>query len=117
MTRGLPQPDGRAKLSLRWTGALALGLAVALASGCGMYGDLMLEERPVRTPEITEVEPISVPPGGAPDVPAPPGDLATFPPSDAAESGDGDQGVGDDDRDDEPDDDKNRNEDDPAGSS
>ena len=117
MTRGLPQPDGRAKLSLRWTGALALGLAVALASGCGMYGDLMLEERPVRTPEITEVEPISVPPGGAPDVPAPPGDLATFPPSDAAESGaadgDGDQRVRDDDRDG----DKNRNEDDPAGSS
>jgi len=74
MRRRLPRPGGRTKLPLRGAGSLALLLAGALASGCGMYGDLMLEERPVRTPEITEVEPISVPPGGAPGVPAPPAD-------------------------------------------
>lgn len=41
--------------------ALGMALALMLGSGCGMYGDLMLEERPVRTPEIIELEPISAP--------------------------------------------------------
>ncbi|NGX17311.1 hypothetical protein [Wenzhouxiangella sp. XN24] len=104
MTRGVPQSHGRAKRSLRWPGALAFLVAVALASGCGMYGDLMLEERPVRTPEITELEPISVPPGGAPEVPVPPADPPVVPPSDVAGPGDGDEG-------------RKKNEDDPAGGS
>lgn len=32
---------------------------LALLAGCGMYGELYLEEEPPRVPEITEAEPIA----------------------------------------------------------
>ena len=105
MTRGLTQWAGRDRRPLRRNRALALGLAMALASGCGMYGDLTLEERPVRTPEITELEPISAPTGDLPEAPEPPADPPSAdPPSDAAEPDDGDRDEA-----------RKNDEDDPAG--
>jgi hypothetical protein len=39
--------------------ARAWPLALLLLAGCGMYGDLYLEEEAPRVPEITELPPIA----------------------------------------------------------
>lgn len=96
MTRELRTAGGARTLVY----ALGTGLALMVGSGCGMYGDLMLEERPVRTPEIIELEPISAPPESAPDAPASP----AIPTPEATEPGDEDEDGG-------------KNEDAPAGGS
>lgn len=49
--------------------ARAWPLALLLLSGCGMYGDLYLEEEAPRLPEITEAPPIAADEAAAGDAP------------------------------------------------